>query len=563
MFAAGIAATRCVHTRGIYSRPVSARSNEARLAIASARPRRALHSAPSPSIVSVKASATHAGDAREPPRSRVADIVRGDDAPPSRPVTSAVTRALGAFALCFGALAVPASVAPPAHAAEATATSPRFNPNLITLPEPIKSRLNAVTSSDGPIAGFIEAVKELAVDPWDVEDVWAIVLLRFLISKGRRAVFDRVAAWKAAKPPRRDDETASEETALSNDAFEDSFLGWLGAPLKALQYTWIVLYAHDVLSPIFVPDAVNGMFGDAFDLGSYAALAGAVAVMVAARFVPPFLRGKFTEGALSEPSLQTVITRLVMLALGSVAALKAAILYGFSIEAILGVGGVGGLAVGLAARDLLTNLMGGTMLAILAPFSLGEQIYVVRNGNFRGSDDPSVAEYTVKQIGWYQTTLEAKDTRPVLVPNGYFMGSNVINISRATARVIICEFRVMYSDRGAIPALCEKLEAYLRNDASVDAKNYPVRVNLTAIRADHLVVGVETHVHKLPLTEHLALRARLLMGMLDVFEANTAGTAFPTEVKLEHTIFQYPVPHAGPKAFLDRAPRELDALYTP
>ena len=94
MFAAGIAATRCVHTRGIYSRPVSARSNEARLAIASARPRRALRSAPSPSIVSVKASATHAGDAREPPRSRVADIVRGDDAPPSRPVTSAVTHGM-------------------------------------------------------------------------------------------------------------------------------------------------------------------------------------------------------------------------------------------------------------------------------------------------------------------------------------------------------------------------------------------------------------------------------------------------------------------------------------
>ena len=68
-----------------------------------------------------------------------------------------------------------------AHAAEATATSPRFNPNLITLPEPIKSRLNA-GRLDGP-TGFIEAVKELAVD-LDVEDVWAIVLL-LLISKGR------------------------------------------------------------------------------------------------------------------------------------------------------------------------------------------------------------------------------------------------------------------------------------------------------------------------------------------------------------------------------------------
>ena len=94
MFAAGIAATRCVPTRESYSRPASARASEVRLAITRARPRRALRSAPS--IVAVKASAhaTRAGDAREPPRSRVADVVRGDDAPASRPVTNAVARAL-------------------------------------------------------------------------------------------------------------------------------------------------------------------------------------------------------------------------------------------------------------------------------------------------------------------------------------------------------------------------------------------------------------------------------------------------------------------------------------
>ena len=546
MFAAGMAATRCVPTRGSYSRPASARASEVRLAITRARPRRALRSAPS--IVAVKASAhaTRAGDAREPPRSRVADVVRGDDAPASRPVTNAVARALGAFALCFGALAVPAAVAPPAHAAEASAAAPRFNPNLITLPEPIKSRLTAVTSSDGPIAGFIEAVKELAVDPWDIEDVWAIFALHFLISKGRKAVFDRVAALRAT----------ANETKTKTPSFEDSFLGWAGAPLKALQYTWMVLYAHDVLSPIFVPNAVNGMFGDAFDLGSYALLAGAVAVMVVSRYLPPFLRGHFPT--LGERSVQNVITRLAMLAIAAIAALKASILYGFSVEAILGVGGVGGLAVGLAARDLLTNLMGGTMLALLSPFSLGEQIFINKNGNFRGSEDPSVAEYTVCDIGWYQTRLEAKDTRPVIVPNGYFLGTNVINISRAKARVIICEFRVMYSDREKIPELCAQLEAYLRNDASVDAENYPVRVNLTDIRADHLAVTVETHVHKLPLTEHLTLRARLMMGMLDVVEENTSGIAFPTEVKLEHTVFQYPVPHKGPRT-VDLA-KELRAL---
>ena len=64
--------------------------------------------------------------------------------------------------------------------------------------------------------------------------------------------------------------------------------------------------------------------------------------------------------------------------------------------------------------------MGGTMLAILRPFKVGEEIFVTQGSNFRGSDDPSVSDYLVREIGWYQTTLEAKDTKPTIVPNGYF-----------------------------------------------------------------------------------------------------------------------------------------------
>jgi len=48
-----------------------------------------------------------------------------------------------------------------------------------------------------------------------------------------------------------------------------------------------------------------------------------------------------------------------------------------------------------------------------------------------------VGGYLVKEIGLYQTTLIPKDTRPTTVPNGYFLGANVINISRQTHRVIV------------------------------------------------------------------------------------------------------------------------------
>ena len=61
----------------------------------------------------------------------------------------------------------------------------------------------------------------------------------------------------------------------------------------------------------------------------------------------------------------------------------------------------------------------------------------------------------VKEIGWYQTTLLAKDTKPTIVPNGYFLGANVINVSRYAARVLILEFRVRFVDRAVIPEITE------------------------------------------------------------------------------------------------------------
>ena len=150
-----------------------------------------------------------------------------------------------------------------------------------------------------------------------------------------------------------------------------------------------------------------------------------------------------------------------------------------------------------------------------------------------------MSDYLVREIGWYQTTLEAKDTKPTIVPNGYFLGANVINVTRATARVTILEFRVSYRDRETVPGICEAIEAYLRNDPDCDSTKYPVRVNLSGARSDHLAIVVEFHMRKLPLDEHLRVRGRQIFDMLAVVEARTTGPAYPTEISLETSLTKY------------------------
>lgn len=89
----------------------------------------------------------------------------------------------------------------------------------------------------------------------------------------------------------------------------------------------------------------------------------------------------------------------------------------------MGFGGIGGFTLGLAAKDLISNFIGGVMLAVVRPFSPGEKVYILSNqGRFRSTKEACVGAYTVKEIGWYQTKLIPKDTRPTTVPNGYFLG---------------------------------------------------------------------------------------------------------------------------------------------
>jgi small-conductance mechanosensitive channel len=303
-----------------------------------------------------------------------------------------------------------------------------------------------------------------------------------------------------------------------------------------------MLYLHDNASRMFMVEAGAGVvtgggyLGYSFDIGMYTLCLGVVGVLATLRWLPNFLRRRF---GIEEVSLQTVITRLAVIAISAATTLRAALLFGVPASSVLGVSGVGGLTFGLAARDVLSNVMGGTMLAILRPFKVGEEIFVTQGSNFRGSDDPSVSDYLVREIGWYQTTLEAKDTKPTIVPNGYFLGANVINVTRATARVMILEFRVSYPDREAVPGICEAIETYLRDHPKCDSTKYPVRVNLGGAKSDHLAIVVEFHVYKLPLDEHLRVRGRLIFDMLAVVEARTTGPAYPTEISLETSLTKY------------------------
>ena len=117
------------------------------------------------------------------------------------------------------------------------------------------------------------------------------------------------------------------------------------------------------------------------------------------------------------------LSRLLTLVL---ALLTGAQTLGFQVTGLLALGGVGGIAVGFAAKDLLANFFGGLTIYLDRPFSVDEWIR---------SPDKEL-EGTVEYISWRPTRIRGFNRNPIYVPNSVFTTIVLENPSRMTHRRI-------------------------------------------------------------------------------------------------------------------------------
>ena len=125
---------------------------------------------------------------------------------------------------------------------------------------------------------------------------------------------------------------------------------------------------------------------------------------------------------------------------------------GVEVSAVMAFGGIGGLAVGLAAKDLLANFFGGLTVYLDRPFKVGDWV---------SSPDRAI-EGTVEAIGWRQTTIRKFDKRPIYVPNATFSTITVENPSRMTHRRIYETIGIRYDDAGQMAEVVSRVKTMLQ-----------------------------------------------------------------------------------------------------
>jgi MscS family membrane protein len=201
-----------------------------------------------------------------------------------------------------------------------------------------------------------------------------------------------------------------------------------------------------------------------------------------------------------------------------IAALIAAQTVGFKIGGLLTLGGVGGLAVGFAAKDLLANFFGGLTIYLDRPFGVGDWIR---------SPDKSI-EGTVEYISWRHTRIRAFNKNPIYVPNSVFTTIVVENPSRMSHRRIKETIGLRYDDFAAVGPVVADVKAMLQKHPGIDPTQTLI-VNFNQFGASSLDILIYTFTRTTVWTEYHEVKQDVLLKIGEIIGRHGAEIAFPTQ----------------------------------
>jgi len=196
---------------------------------------------------------------------------------------------------------------------------------------------------------------------------------------------------------------------------------------------------------------------------------------------------------------------------------------GINIGGVLAFGGVSGVAVGFAAKDLLSNFFGALMIYLDKPFKVGDWIR---------SPDKDI-EGVVELIGWRQTIIRTFDKRPIYVPNSVFSIITVENPSRMSHRRVYENIGVRYNDIKQMEKIISEIRSYLEKSKDVDKKQALI-VNFNKFSESSLDIMVYCLVFETDWIKFHVLKQKILLDIANIIFDNGADIAYPTtELKVD------------------------------
>ena len=222
------------------------------------------------------------------------------------------------------------------------------------------------------------------------------------------------------------------------------------------------------------------------------------------------------RGQLDRTTVRTVgrLLRALIVITGVIVAMHT---LGLNIAGILAFGGIGGIAVGLAARDLLSNFFGGLSVFMDRPFVEGDWI----------SSPEKDIEGRVESIGWRLSMIRRADKSVLYVPNAIFLSVPVRNISRMSGRRFDKRIAIRFDDLRLVPEIVRDIRSAIESDPDVDAGQGVVAA-LEEFTGSGGSLRIIAFTGVTNFGRYTELQQRLLLAIERALEANGARLAYPT-----------------------------------
>ncbi|MCH9632924.1 MAG: Low conductance mechanosensitive channel YnaI [Chlamydiae bacterium] len=229
-----------------------------------------------------------------------------------------------------------------------------------------------------------------------------------------------------------------------------------------------------------------------------------------------FQRNKYS-GVPPDKAKIGLVSKLVSSTLMILAVLVTLSTLGVHIGALLTLGGIGGVTLGFAAKDVFANFFGGFMLHITRPFDIGDWIHSL-DAKMQG---------TVEHIGFYLTRVRGFDKRPFYVPNSMFSSQITVNATRMTNRRIRTTVGIRYDDFHVIEPIVKDIRSMLKENKDID-DNQAQLVNFKEFGPSSLDIEIYTFTKSRVWKEWLQIQQDVYIGVGKIIEKHGAEIAFPT-----------------------------------
>lgn len=352
---------------------------------------------------------------------------------------------------------------------------------------------------DPAVNDVVEQISQWSgANTW-VAKVFIVVLLALVLDLVQRMLLKRVAR----------------KLQTTSNPWDDALIHALQRPLTLLIWVLGLSFAADI--------AGNETDSSLFELVEPLRMVGVITALTwfLVRLIRNFQQNLVEKGLREDENFDRstveAIGKLVRLSIIITAVLVMLQTLGFSVSGVLAFGGVGGIAVGFAAKDLLANFFGGLMIYLDRPFFVGDWIK---------SPDRDI-EGTVEDIGWRLTRIRSFDKRPIYVPNSTFANIAVINPSRMTHRRIHETIGVRYDDVGKLQAIIDDVRDMLQNHPEIDTTQ-TLMVNFNSFAPSSLDFFIYTFTKTTNWVKYHEVKQDVLFRISDIIERHGAEIAFPT-----------------------------------